>query len=196
MPKPPEQAKDPLSGVPSIGVRIWDTTQKVFTLSYQLHQLEREDVRLQSQVQELARMVMALASSVSEMVGQMKVIEKRLEDRDKLAEATIALRIREEMDKVREQIRSEMRGNDPTLTDLPEESCRIGYDEVSSKTWVREASPVIAGALLGLGVGTLIADALPPPAYASPPAYYAPQPYSYTPPPLYYAPPGPGYAGY
>ncbi len=58
------------------------------------------------------------------------------------------------------------------------------------------AGPFVGGALLGLGVGTLLAApyvARPPVVYAPPPAYYPPPayayaPYRYAPPPVYYAP--------
>lgn len=52
---------------------------------------------------------------------------------------------------------------------------------------------IVGGALLGLGVGALLAApyAAPPPAvYAPPPAYYPPPAYTYYPPPAYaYYPP-------
>jgi hypothetical protein len=50
-----------------------------------------------------------------------------------------------------------------------------------------------AGALLGLGVGAVIASR--PHYYAPPPVYYAPPPpvYYVPPPPVYYAPPPPVY---
>jgi hypothetical protein len=51
---------------------------------------------------------------------------------------------------------------------------------------------IVGGALLGLGVGALLAApyAAPPPVvYAPPPAYYPPPAYAYAPaPPPYYAP--------
>ena len=55
---------------------------------------------------------------------------------------------------------------------------------------------IVGGALLGLGVGALLAApayAPPPVVYAPPPAYYPPPAYAYAPayaPPPYYAPPG------
>ena len=50
---------------------------------------------------------------------------------------------------------------------------------------------IVGGALLGLGVGALLAR----PYYAPPPVYYAPPPVVYAPPPAYYAPayPAPAY---
>ena len=54
--------------------------------------------------------------------------------------------------------------------------------------------PFVGGALLGLGVGAVIAStpryyAPPPVYYAPPPVYYAPPAY-YAAPPAYYPPPG------
>lgn len=69
---------------------------------------------------------------------------------------------------------------------------------------------IVGGALLGLGVGALLARpyyapppvyyAPPPVVYAAPPTYYAPPPAYYASPPAYYAPPPayyapPGYYG-
>ncbi len=56
--------------------------------------------------------------------------------------------------------------------------------------------PVVAGTLLGLGLGAVVAGALAPPVYAPPPpVVYAPPPVVYAPPPVLYAapPPPPGY---
>ncbi len=63
---------------------------------------------------------------------------------------------------------------------------------------------VVAGALLGLGVGAVIAGALAPPVYvAPPPVVYAPPPVMYAAPPVMYAPaprvvyaPAPAYYGW
>ena len=56
---------------------------------------------------------------------------------------------------------------------------------------------VVGGAILGLGVGALLARpyyAPPPVVYAPPPVYYAPPPaYAYAPPAYAYAPPPPTY---
>lgn len=47
---------------------------------------------------------------------------------------------------------------------------------------------IIAGTILGLGVGAAVAGA-----YAPPPVYYAPPPVYYAPPPVVYAAPPPAY---
>ena len=50
---------------------------------------------------ELTKIVLGLSNDVHDMIGQMKGIEKRLEDKDRLMEATIALRVKEEIEKLR-----------------------------------------------------------------------------------------------
>lgn len=52
---------------------------------------------------------------------------------------------------------------------------------------------LVAGTLLGLGVGAAIAGTVPRP-YVPPPVVYAPPPVVYAPPPVVYAPPPPVYA--
>jgi hypothetical protein len=54
---------------------------------------------------ELSRNVLDLTKDVRDMIGQMKGIEKRLADKDKLVEATIELRIMEEVEKLRAEFR-------------------------------------------------------------------------------------------
>jgi hypothetical protein len=54
---------------------------------------------------ELSRTVFDLTKDVRDMIGQMKGIEKRLEDKDKLVEMTIKARIMEEVEKLRAEFR-------------------------------------------------------------------------------------------
>jgi hypothetical protein len=54
---------------------------------------------------ELSRNVLDLTKDGRDMIGQMKGIEKRLADKDKLVEATIELRIMEEVEKLRAEFR-------------------------------------------------------------------------------------------
>jgi uncharacterized protein HemY len=65
---------------------------------------EKEDARIQSQLLELTRIVLGLSNDVHDMLGQMKSIEKRFEDKDRLLEATIRLRFAEEMQKLRAEL--------------------------------------------------------------------------------------------
>lgn len=83
--------------------RVVDMAKAVITVTDHLKILEKEDARIQSQIIELTRYVTDLAKEVRELSGQMKGIEKRLEDKDKLIEATIKLRIIEEI-KIIEEI--------------------------------------------------------------------------------------------
>jgi hypothetical protein len=66
---------------------------------------EKEDARNQSQLLELNRIVLDLSGNVRDMMGQMKGIEKRLEDKDRLVEMTIKTRIMEEVDKLKAEFR-------------------------------------------------------------------------------------------
>ncbi len=54
---------------------------------------------------ELNRIVLDLSGNVRDMMGQMKGIEKRLEDKDRLVEMTIKTRIMEEVDKLKAEFR-------------------------------------------------------------------------------------------
>jgi len=98
-PDPPKQPEASSTG--TIATRIWDAAKKLATITEHLWTLEKEDARLQSQVLELSRTVLALYKDTHDMLGQMKGLEKRLEDKDRLVEATIKLRIAEEVEKMR-----------------------------------------------------------------------------------------------
>jgi hypothetical protein len=79
--------------------------RKLATITEHLQTLEKEDARIQSQLLELSRTVFDLTKDVRDMIGQMKGIEKRLEDKDKLVETTIKIRIMEEIKKLRAEFR-------------------------------------------------------------------------------------------
>jgi hypothetical protein len=102
-PEPPKQPEAALAG--TVATRIWDAVKKLATITEHLQTLEREDVRIQSQLLELSRTVFDLTKDVRDMIGQMKGIEKRLEDKDKLVEMTIKARIMEEVEKLRAEFR-------------------------------------------------------------------------------------------
>jgi septal ring factor EnvC (AmiA/AmiB activator) len=87
--------------------RIIDNAKAIATVADQLDRLEREDLRTQTQLLELTRLVFELSNKVSEATGQLKAIEKRLEDKDRLIEATIKLAIKEEADRLRAELRRE-----------------------------------------------------------------------------------------
>jgi len=104
VPEAPKQPDIALAG--SVATRVWDAVKRLATITEHLRALDKEDARMHSQLLELSRVVFDLARDVREMIGQMKGIEKRLEDRDRLVEATIILRIKEEMEKVRAELRA------------------------------------------------------------------------------------------
>jgi hypothetical protein len=56
---------------------------------------------LQAQVQELSRITLDLVKEAHELAGQMKNIEKRFDDKDKMIDAVIKMRIAEELEKIR-----------------------------------------------------------------------------------------------
>jgi len=98
-PQPPEVV---LAG--TVATRVWDAVKNLATISEHLQTLEREDTRIQSQLLELSRVVLELTKDVRDMIGQMKGIEKRLDDKDKLVEMTIRVRIMEEFEKLRTEL--------------------------------------------------------------------------------------------
>ena len=102
-PEPPTQREIALTG--TIATRVWDAVKKLATITEHLERLEKEDARIQSQLLELSRTVFDLTKDVRDMIGQMKGIEKRLEDKDRLVEATIKIRIMEEVEKLRVEFR-------------------------------------------------------------------------------------------
>jgi chromosome segregation ATPase len=99
--EPPKQP-EAISG--TIATRIWDAVKKLATITEHLQTLEREDTRIQSQLLEVSRTVFDLSKDVHDLLGQMKGIEKRLDDKDKLVEATIKLRIKEELEKLKAEL--------------------------------------------------------------------------------------------
>jgi hypothetical protein len=127
-PDPPKQPEASPAG--TIAARIWDAAKKLATITEHLRTLEKEDARLQSQVLELSRTVLALYKDTHDLLGQMKGIEKRLEDRDKLVEATIKMRIAEEVEKMRAFTTNALasptkRRNSRAMTKAPESQIRM-----------------------------------------------------------------------
>jgi predicted nucleic acid-binding Zn-ribbon protein len=96
---PPVEVSTPPAG--SVALRIWDAAKTLITISEQLKALEKEDGRIQTQILELGRAMLGLVKDVHEMSGQLKSIEKRLDDKDKMLEAVIKLKIIEEFQKIR-----------------------------------------------------------------------------------------------
>lgn len=101
-PETPRQ-REPSSGG-TVATRIWDAVRRLAAMTEQLRTLEKEDAHLRAQLTELARIVVGLSNDVHEILGQMKAIERRFDDRDKLVEATMRLRLAEEMQKLRAEL--------------------------------------------------------------------------------------------
>jgi len=99
LPNLPVEVPTPPAG--SVAVRIWDAAKTLITISEQLKTLEKEDGRIQTQILELGRAMLGLVKDVHEMSGQLKNIEKRLDDKDKMLDAVIKLKILEEFEKRR-----------------------------------------------------------------------------------------------
>jgi len=106
MPLPPaaEPPPGPVSSGGTIATRVWDAVRKLAAITEHLRTLEKEDVRQQAQLLELTRIVLGLSNDVHELLGQMRSMEKRLDDREKLLEATLRLRIAEEFQKLRTEL--------------------------------------------------------------------------------------------
>ena len=111
-PEPPRQPTVPPGG--TVATRVWDAVRRLAAIAEHLRTLEKEDARIQSQLLELTRIVLGLSNDVHDMLGQMKSIEKRFEDKDRLLEATIRLRIAEEMQKIRAELLKRSPSKDAT----------------------------------------------------------------------------------
>jgi predicted nucleic acid-binding Zn-ribbon protein len=95
-PRPPQRS----GPSESIALRLWEATKKLITITDHLKLLEKEDDRIRDQVTELGRAVLDLVKEVRELSGQMKGIEKRFDDKDKMIDALIKMRVSEEVEKV------------------------------------------------------------------------------------------------
>ena len=103
-PAPESQRESPVQAGGTVATRVWDAVRRLAAIAEHLRTLEKEDARIQSQLLELTRIVLGLSNDVHDMLGQMKSIEKRFEDKDRLLEATIRLRIAEEMQRIRAEL--------------------------------------------------------------------------------------------
>lgn len=105
LPPAPESPREPpLQAGGTVATRVWDAVRRLAAIAEHLRTLEKEDARIQTQLLELTRIVLGLCNDVHDMLGQMKSIEKRFEDKDRLLEATIKLRIAEEMQRIRTEL--------------------------------------------------------------------------------------------
>ena len=111
-PAPEAPQPSPTSSGGTVAARVWDAVRRLALISEHLRTLEKEDARIQSQLLELSKIVLGLSNDFHELLGQMRAIEKRFDDKDKLVEATIRLRIAEEMQKIRAELFEKNRGRD------------------------------------------------------------------------------------
>lgn len=84
----------------TVGTRIWDFIARLATLS-------KEQERHNRLLEQLTEQLFALAKDVKRMAGRMDGFEKRFDDKDKLVEMTIALRVNEAVDKLRVEFRND-----------------------------------------------------------------------------------------
>jgi hypothetical protein len=96
--KLPDRGGSALASPGAIGTRIWDWFSRLATLT-------KEQERHSQRLDKITEQVFELAKDVQRIAGRLDGIEKRLDDKDKLVEAVIALRIKEEIDKLRAELK-------------------------------------------------------------------------------------------
>ena len=94
----PDQEGSALASAGTVGTRVWDFISRLATLT-------KEQERHSQRLNEITKQVFELAKDVQRIAGKLDGIEKRFDDRDKLVEAVIALRIKEEIDKLRNELK-------------------------------------------------------------------------------------------
>jgi predicted nuclease with TOPRIM domain len=80
----------------SLLTRICDATRSIVTVADYLKRLETENARIQNQL-------LSALTTMHDLQGQLKQIEKRLEDKDKMVEATVQLRLSEAVARLRDE---------------------------------------------------------------------------------------------
>jgi uncharacterized protein (DUF342 family) len=95
---PPGKVGSALAAAGTVGTRLWDFVSRLATLT-------KEQERHSRQLEQLTEQLFALAKDVQRMAGRAEGIEKRLDDKDKMIEAIIALRINEAIEKLRNELK-------------------------------------------------------------------------------------------
>jgi uncharacterized protein (DUF342 family) len=91
----------------NVGTRIWDFLARLATLT-------KEQERHSRQLEQLTEQLFALAKDVHRMAGRAESIEKRFDDKDKLVEAVTALKVKEEIEKLRSELKENQGRNRKT----------------------------------------------------------------------------------
>jgi hypothetical protein len=93
----PERVGSALAAAGTVGTRAWDWISRLVTLT-------KEQERHSHRLDKLTEQGFELAKDVQRIAGKLEGIEKRFDDKDKYVEALIALRIKEEIDKLRAKL--------------------------------------------------------------------------------------------
>jgi uncharacterized protein (DUF342 family) len=95
---PPGRIGSALASAGTVGTRLWDFVSRLATLT-------KEQERHSRQLEQLTEQLFALAKDVQRMAGRAEGLEKRLDDKDKMVEAIIALKISEGIEKLRSELK-------------------------------------------------------------------------------------------
>jgi uncharacterized protein (DUF342 family) len=94
----PERVGSALAAAGTVGTRAWDFISRLATLT-------KEQERHSQRLDKLTDQMVELAKDVQRIAGKLDGIEKRFDDKDKYVEAVIALRIKEEIDRLRAELK-------------------------------------------------------------------------------------------
>ncbi len=89
---PPPATPNSASGF-NIPGRVDGLTKVVVTVTDHLHRLDKADAKTEERIDKLTERMVVLANVVSELSGQMRGIEKRLEEKDAHVRTTIELEL-------------------------------------------------------------------------------------------------------
>jgi hypothetical protein len=84
--QPPGRVGSALAAAGTVGTRLWDFVSRLATLT-------KDQERHNRQLEQMTEQLLALAKDVQRMAGRSDGIEKRFDDRDKMIEAIIALKM-------------------------------------------------------------------------------------------------------
>jgi chromosome segregation ATPase len=96
--QPPGRIGSALASAGTVGTRVSDFVSRLATLT-------KEQERHSRQLEQITEQLFALAKDVQRMAGRAEGIEKRLDDKDKMVEAIIALKVLEAIEKLRSELK-------------------------------------------------------------------------------------------